>query len=40
MNHDFCRSHQTLRVTPAMEARISDPIWTVEEIAIPTIQIP
>jgi hypothetical protein len=24
--------HQTLRVTPAMEAGISDHVWTLEEI--------
>jgi len=24
MNYNFCRIHQTLRVTPAMEAGISD----------------
>jgi len=27
------RIHQTLRVTPAMEAGISDHVWTIEEIA-------
>lgn len=30
--YNFCRVHQTLRVTPAMEARIADHVWTVEEI--------
>jgi hypothetical protein len=25
-------SHQTLRVTPAMEAGVSDHVWSVEEI--------
>jgi hypothetical protein len=33
MNYNFCRIHQTLRVTPAMEAGISDHVWTLEEIA-------
>jgi len=26
--YNFCRVHQTLRVTPAMEAGITDRIWT------------
>jgi IS1 family transposase len=30
--YNFCRVHQTLRVTPAMEAGISDHVWNVEEI--------
>jgi IS1 family transposase len=30
--YNFCRVHQTLRVTPAMEARVSDHVWTVEEM--------
>jgi IS1 family transposase len=32
MNYNFCRIHQTLRVTPAMEAGISNHVWTLEEI--------
>jgi len=32
MHYNFCRIHQTLRVTPAMEAGISDHVWTIEEI--------
>jgi IS1 family transposase len=32
MYYNFCRVHQTLRVTPAMEAGISDHVWGVEEI--------
>jgi IS1 family transposase len=32
MYYNFCRVHQTLRVTPAMEAGISDHVWEVEEI--------
>ncbi len=31
--YNFCRVHQTLRVTPAMEAGITDHVWTLEEIA-------
>jgi len=29
---NFCRVHQTLRVTPAMQAGITDHIWTVKEL--------
>ena len=29
---NFGRIHQTLRVTPAMEAGISDHVWSIEEI--------
>jgi len=29
---NFCRVHQTLRVTPAMEAGLSDHIWGIEEL--------
>jgi hypothetical protein len=30
--YNFCRVHQTLRVTPAMEAGLTDHIWSVEEL--------
>ena len=30
--YNFCRVHQTLRVTPAMEAGIANHVWTVEEV--------
>ena len=33
MYYNFARIHQTLRVTPAMEAGIADHVGTVEEIA-------
>lgn len=33
MYYNFGRIHQTLRITPAMEAGISDHVWTMEEIA-------
>lgn len=33
MFYNFCRVHQTLRVTPAMEAGIAAHVWTVEELA-------
>ena len=32
MYYNFCRIHQTLRVTPAMEAGIADHVWGLEEI--------
>ena len=32
MYYNFCRVHQTLRVTPAMEAGIADHVWTIGEI--------
>lgn len=32
MYYNFCRVHQTLRVTPAMESGISNHIWTIEEL--------
>jgi IS1 family transposase len=33
MHYNFCRIHQTLRVTPAMEAGITDHVWSLEELA-------
>jgi len=33
MYYNFARIHKTLRVTPAMEAGISDHVWSLEEIA-------
>lgn len=32
MHYNFCRVHQTLRVTPAMEAEIADLVWSIGEI--------
>jgi IS1 family transposase len=32
MHYNFCRVHMTLRVTPAMEAGITDHVWTIEEM--------
>lgn len=32
--YNFCRVHQTLRVTPAMEAGLADHIWTLEELIL------
>jgi len=33
MYYNFVRIHQSLRVTPAMEAGITDHLWTLEDIA-------
>ncbi|MHB1993440.1 IS1 family transposase [Metallibacterium scheffleri] len=33
MYYNFGRIHKSLRVTPAMEARVSDHVWSLEEIA-------
>jgi hypothetical protein len=33
MFYNFGRIHKTLRVTPAMEAGVSDNVWSLEEIA-------
>lgn len=33
MHYNFARIHQTLRVMPAMEVRIANHVWTLEEIA-------
>jgi len=30
--YNFGRVHQTLRVTPAMEAGVADHVWTLAEI--------
>jgi IS1 family transposase len=32
MHYNFCKIHQTIRVTPAMEAGITDHVWSVEEL--------
>jgi len=32
MHYNFCRIHTTLRVTPAMEAGITDHVWSIEEV--------
>jgi hypothetical protein len=33
MHYNFGRIHQTLRVTPAMQAGLTDHVWRLEEIA-------
>ena len=30
--YNFCRVHSSLRVTPAMEAGISNHVWDIEDI--------
>jgi IS1 family transposase len=32
MYYNFCRIHQTLRVTPAMKAKVTDRLWDIEDI--------
>jgi hypothetical protein len=32
MHYNFCRIHQSLRVTPAMEAGLSNHVWSLEEV--------
>jgi hypothetical protein len=32
MHYNFCRVHQSLRVTPAMEAGVSDHVWSISEL--------
>jgi IS1 family transposase len=32
IHYNFCRIHQTLRVTPAMEAGLTDHVWSLAEI--------
>ena len=32
MYYNFCRIHQSLRVTPAMEAQVTDHVWTIEDV--------
>jgi hypothetical protein len=35
-HYNFCRIHQTLRVTPAMEAGVTDHVWELSELAVLT----
>jgi hypothetical protein len=34
MHYNFCRIHQSLRVTPAMEAGISQHVWDLFELIV------
>lgn len=31
-HYNFCRIHRMLRVTPAMEAGLTDHVWTIKEL--------
>jgi hypothetical protein len=32
MHYNFCRIHKTLRTSPAMAAKVSDRLWSIEDI--------
>lgn len=32
MHYNFCRRHQTLKTTPAVEAGVADHVWTLEQL--------
>jgi hypothetical protein len=32
MHYNFCRVHQSLRVTPAMKAGVAGHVWSLEEV--------
>ena len=32
MYDNFCRIHQSLRVTPALETGVTDHVWTLDEV--------
>lgn len=32
MHYNFCRIHQSLRITPAMAAGVSDHVWSLDEV--------
>jgi hypothetical protein len=32
MYYNFCRIHQSLRVTPAMKAGVTDHLWDIKDI--------
>jgi len=32
MHYNFCRIHKTLRISPAMAAKVSDRLWSIEDI--------
>ena len=32
MHYNFCRIHQSLRVTPAVEAGVSNHVWSLDEV--------
>jgi hypothetical protein len=34
MYYNFCRVHQTLRVTPAMEAGLASHVWDLQDLVL------
>jgi hypothetical protein len=32
MHYNFCRIHQSLCVTPAMDASVADHVWSLDEL--------
>ena len=32
MNYNYCRTHQSLKITAAMAAGVSDTLWEIEDI--------
>jgi hypothetical protein len=32
VHYNFCRVHQTLRVTPAMQAGLMNRVWEIEDV--------
>ena len=32
LHYNFCPIHQTLRMTPAMEAGVSQQVWPIEDL--------
>jgi hypothetical protein len=38
--YTFCRIHETIRVTPAMEAGIADRVWSVDELVAAALEEP
>jgi hypothetical protein len=32
MHYSFCRTHEALRVTPAMQLGFTDHVWTISEL--------
>ncbi len=34
MHYNFVRIHQTLRVTPAMAAKVTDRLWSIQDLAV------
>ncbi len=32
MHYNYCRIHQTLRITPAMQAGLANHVWEIDEL--------